>query len=391
MSGIIVNQRSRIFHGHEWVYGTEVKKTLGDPQPGSVVALMDQRNRPLGSAIYNPQSQIIARRFSRRKQELDADFFKRRIERAIAYREKLPGISPLLCRVVWSESDGLPGVIIDRYGDFVVLQTLTLAMDQRKDLLADAIQETLAPLGIVERNDSPIRKAEGMTLHTGILRGTPPEPFTVPFGRMRFLVDLLGGQKTGLYLDQLENYKIVAEFSRGRRVLDCFTNQGGFAIASALAGATEVTAVDVSEPAIAAAKANAEASGAPDIQFLAENAFDFLKKEESEGKKYDLIVLDPPSFTRNKKSLRDALRGYKEIHLRALKMLEPGGILATFSCSHHVGAGEFRGMICDSSVDSHRNLRQRATFTQRGDHPVNPLLPETEYLRGNVFEVIGAW
>ena len=391
MAGIIVNPRSRIFHGHEWVYGTEVKKTLGDPQPGSVVALMDQRNRQLGSAIYNPLSQIIARRFSRRKQDLDADFFKRRLERAIAYRESLPGVHPKLCRVVWSESDGLPGVIIDRYGDFVVLQTLTLAMDQRKDLLAEAIQETMAPVGIIERNDSPIRKAEGITLITGILKGDAPEPFTVPFGRMRFLVDLLGGQKTGLYLDQLENYKIVAEFSRGRNVLDCFTNQGGFAIACALAGAAGVTAVDVSEPAIAAAKANAEASGTPDITFLAENAFDFLKKEESEGKKYDLIVLDPPSFTRNKKSLRDAIRGYKEIHLRALKMLEPGGILATFTCSHHVGASEFRGMICDASVDSHRNLRQRATFTQRGDHPVNPLLPETEYLRGNVFEVIGAW
>ncbi|MDA0810966.1 MAG: class I SAM-dependent rRNA methyltransferase [Verrucomicrobia bacterium] len=391
MAGIIVNPRSRIFHGHEWVYGPEVKKTLGDPQPGSVVALMDQRNRPLGSAIYNPLSQIIARRFSRRKQDLDADFFKRRLERALAYRESLPGVHSKLCRVVWSESDGLPGVIIDRYGDFVVLQTLTLAMDQRKDLLAEAIQETMAPVGIIERNDSPIRKAEGMTLITGILKGDAPEPFTVPFGRMRFVVDLLGGQKTGLYLDQLENYKIVAEFSRGRSVLDCFTNQGGFAIACAQAGATEVTAVDVSEPAIAAAKANAEASGTPEITFLAENAFDFLKKEESEGNRYDLIVLDPPSFTRNKKSLRDAIRGYKEIHLRALKMLEPGGILATFTCSHHVGADEFRGMICDASVDSHRNLRQRATFTQRGDHPVNPLLPETEYLRGNVFEVIGAW
>lgn len=391
MAGIIVNPRSRIFHGHEWVYGTDVKRTIGTPEPGSVVALMDQRNRSLGSAIYNPESQIIARRFSRRKQELDADFFLRRLERAIAYRENLQGVNPKLCRVVWSECDGLPGVIIDRYGDYVVLQTLTLAMDQRKDLLVAAIEKTLAPEGIIERNDSPIRKAEGMELVTGILAGKSPQPFTVSFGRMRFQVDLIGGQKTGLYLDQLENYKAVSEFCKGRRVLDCFTNQGGFAIASALAGATEVTAVDISEPAIAAAKTNAEASGTPDITFLAENAFDLLKRQEGEGQKYDLIVLDPPSFTRNKKKLRDAMRGYKEIHLRALKMLEPGGILATFSCSHHVGHNEFREMICAASVDSKRNIRQRSIFTQRGDHPVNPLLPETEYLRGNAFEVIGAW
>ncbi|MGK0188609.1 MAG: 23S rRNA (cytosine1962-C5)-methyltransferase [Verrucomicrobiales bacterium] len=391
MAGIIVNQRSRIFHGHEWVYGTEVKRIIGDPQPGSVVALMDQRNRTLGSAIYNPESQIIARRFSRRKQELDAEFFLRRLERAIAYRKDLQGVSPELCRVVWSECDGLPGVIVDRYGDYVVLQTLTLAMDQRKDLLVAAINATLSPKGIIERNDSPIRKAEGMELMTGILSGETPQPFTVSFGRMRFKVDLMGGQKTGLYLDQLENYKAVAELGKGRRVLDCFTNQGGFAIATALAGATEVTAVDISEPAIAVARVNAEASGTPDISFLTENAFDFLKREESEGKKYDLIVLDPPSFTRNKKKLRDAMRGYKEIHLRALKMLEPGGLLATFSCSHHVGHNEFREMISSASVDSKRNIRQRAIYTQRGDHPVNPLLPETEYLRGNAFEVIGAW
>lgn len=391
MAGLILNPRSRIFHGHDWVYGTEVRKTLGKPQPGSVVTLMDQRNRLLGSAIYNPESWIIARRFSRRKQDLDLAFFTRRIERALAYRATLEEIDPRLCRVVWSESDGLPGVIIDRYGDHIVLQTLTLAMDQRKPLLAEAIRQTLSPESIVERDDSQIRKAEGMALVTSVLHGEPPPTFSVPFGQMRFQVDLLGGQKTGLYLDQLQNYRTVAAFARDRTVLDCFTNQGGFAIACALAGAGSVTAVDVSEPAIRTARGNADASGTPGIAFVAENAFDFLKREESEGKKYDLVILDPPSFTRNKKSLRDALRGYKEIHLRALKMLEPGGILATFSCSHHVGAQDFRAMICAAAVDSHRNLRQRAILTQRDDHPVNPLLPETEYLRGYVFEIIGAW
>jgi len=206
MPGIVVKPRARIFHGHDWVYASEVLKAFGDPQPGDVISLKDGQDRLLGSAIYNPKSQIVARRFSRRKQELDHDFFVRRISQAIASREKL-GVHRNPGRVVWSESDGLPGVIIDRYGSHLVLQTLTLAMDQRKELISEAAQQLLSPNAIIERNDAPIRKAEGLDLVAGILRGEQQARIEIESKGMRFHVDLLLGHKTGLYLDQLDNYE----------------------------------------------------------------------------------------------------------------------------------------------------------------------------------------
>ena len=389
MSSLIVLPRARIFHGHDWVYATEVKNRSGDPQPGDVVTLKDVRGKPLGSAIYNPQSQIIARRFSFRAQDLDADFFKRRIQRAIRHRESL-GIDTTLCRLVWSESDGLPGLIVDRYGDHLVIQTLTLALDLRQNLIVQALVELLNPAGIIERNEAPVRRAEGMELRKGIVHGSLDGPVRVRHHGMVFTVDLLEGQKTGLYLDQLDNYDLVARLAKGRRVLDCFTNQGGFAQACALAGATEITAVDASEPATRTAESNASAAGAR-IRFITENCFDHLKASEARGDTHDLIILDPPSFTKTKGSVHDALRGYKEIHLRALKMLSPGGVLATFSCSHHISMKEFHQMIVDAAVDAKRTLRQVAVYTQRPDHPIIASLPETEYLRGYAFEVVASW
>ena len=393
MPGIVIRPRARIFHGHEWVYASEVKKTFGNPQAGDVISLKDYKDRPLGSAIYNPQSQIVARRFSRRKQALDLEFFTRRISRAFEYRKSLTGIDPQLCRVVWSESDGLPGVIIDRYGEHVVLQTLTLGMDMRLEEIGEAMRSILAPRSIAVRNDSTIRNAEGMKPESHMLHGDNPGPFRVSAapGTMSFSVDLLGGQKTGLYLDQFENYSAVAALAAGRRVLDCFTNQGGFALHAAAAGAKEVVGIDSSGSAIAAAKTNAEAAGLSNVSWLEANVFDELKARDAAEEKFDLIVLDPPSFTRNKRSLTDALRGYKEIHLRALKMLEPGGVLATFTCSHHVSRNAFLEMVRDAGVDAKRTLRQVGTYAQRADHPINPSLPETEYLHGFAFEVIPAW
>lgn len=389
MPTLTVQPRARLFHGHLWVYATEIQKRLGDPKPGDVVSLQDVRGKPLGSAIYNPQSQISARLFSYRRQDLDLDFFSRRIQRAIKVRESA-GVDMTLCRLVWSESDGLPGVIVDRYGDFLVLQTLTLAMDQRKDLIVQALNDVVKPKGIIERNEAPVRKAEGMELIKGLISGESPAPYVLRYQGSAFHADLLEGQKTGLYLDQLDNYQQVAKLAKGRRVLDCFSNQGGFAQACALAGATEVTAVDISESATAVAKENAVISGTK-IECIAENCFDFLKRNEAAGTKYDLIILDPPSFTRTKGSVRDALRGYKEIHLRAMKMLEPGGIFATFTCSHHVGAEDFHSSITDAAVDAKKTLRRVATYTQSPDHPILATIPETEYLRGYAYEVVASW
>jgi len=385
MPGLVVKPRSRIFHGHDWIYSSDVAKSFGDPQAGDVISLKDFRDRPLGSAIFNPNSQIVARRISRRRQDLDADFLRRRISRAAELRQRFE-LDPRLCRLVWSESDGLPGLVIDRYGDHLVVQFLTLAFHLRRELVRDVLVELFAPASVVLRNDAPMLRAEGIDPEITLLHGAAPAPFEVTAAGITFEVDLLDGQKTGLYLDQLENHALVATLAPGKRVLDCFCNQGGFALACARAGATAVTAVDSSETACHATRHNADRNGLA-VEVIAANAFDFLRRAEPA---YDLIVLDPPSFTRNKKSLADALRGYKEIHLRALKLLENGGLLATYCCSHHATREIFRDNLLEAAVDAKKSLRLVAEHHQRADHPVLLAIPETEYLKGLTVEVVAA-
>lgn len=386
---LIIKSRCRIFHGHDWIYASDVDKYRGAPQPGEIVALKSEKGRFLGSAIFNSNSQIVARRFSFRKEDLDHEFFVRRLERALDYRKTLP-LDQTVCRVLWSEADGVPGVVVDRYGDHVVLQTLTLAMDQRKDVIVSAIKQVLNPKSIVERNDTLIRVPEGLPQVKSMLFGSEPAPFSIKVGKLTMNVDLMDGQKTGLYLDQLDNYAKVAHFAKGRRVLDCFTNQGGFAQACALAGAAEVIAVDSSEAALHQAHLNATAAGVR-LNLQCSNVFDFLKDAELHEQKFDLVILDPPSFTRTKSSITAALRGYKEIHLRALQMLEPGGILVTFTCSHHITGGDLRQVIMGAGADARRSLRRVDSYGQRADHPIVCGIPETEYLRGYAVEVMGAW
>ena len=384
MAGLVIKPRARILHGHDWVYTSDVLKAFGTPIDGELVSLKDGKDRMLGTAIYNSKSQIVARRFSRQRQDLDLDFFKRRVSQAIEYRNRRD-VDPLVCRLVWSESDGLPGVIIDRYGDTYVLQTLTLAMDRRKELIAEALVEVTGAPNIIERNDAPIRKAEGMELVSGVIRGEAT-PVEIEVLGLKFLINPLLGQKTGFYLDQIGSYQAVAGWAGGRRVLDCFANQGAFALACAKAGAAEVTAVEISEDATAQIKANAERNGIT-LNAVKDNVFDFLKDQERDGVQYDLIVLDPPSFTKSKGKLNDAMRGYKEIHLRAIKLLAPGGLLATFSCSHHVSAEMFREMIVDALVDAKKSARLLNTMQQGPDHPILVGQPETEYLKGFLLEL----
>ena len=383
MPGLIIKPRSRIFHGHDWVYASEIKKSFGNPQPGEVISLKDFKDKPLGSAIYNPRSQIVARRFSRRKQDLDRSFFLRRLQLAFTLRERLP-VDPTLCRLAWSESDGLPGLIVDRYRSHLVVQTLTLAMDQRIDLITEVLQELLSPDSIVVRNDSPMRKAEGLEPANLVAHGENPDPVTLETGGLHLEATLLAGQKTGLYLDQLDTYARIASLAPGKRVLDCFSNQGGFGLACARAGAASVTCVDISAEAIAAVRRNAELNDLK-TETVEANAFDYLKNCDEQ---FDLIILDPPSFTRSKKALRDAMRGYKEIHLRALKLLDHDGYLATFSCSHHVSRELFLNNVRDAAVDTRRTLRLVESFTQRADHPILPTIPETEYLKGFCFQLL---
>ncbi|CAN5455240.1 23S rRNA (cytosine(1962)-C(5))-methyltransferase RlmI [soil metagenome] len=411
MGGLVVKPRARIFHGHDWVFRGEVLKVFGKPNDGDVISLKDGRDRLLGSAIYNSRSQIVARRFSRRKQDLDLDFFQRRIAQAIEYRARR-GIDLRLCRLVGSESDGLPGVIVDRYGDCLVLQTLTLAMDQRKELIVRALEGSasfqlaekaaassprdepvrlagwnLAQPFIIERNDAPVRRAEGMELHSGIVRGPAPNEIDIKVAGLQLQIDLLHAQKTGFYLDQLPNYDLVAQHARGRRVLDCFTSQGAFALACARAGAAEVVGVEVGAESMRAARENA-ARNRLDVRWVEQDVFQYLRGAEKTEERFDLIILDPPSFTKTKGGLHDALRGYKELHVRAFKLLRPDGMLATFSCSHHVGAEIFEKMIADALVDARRSARRLRRFEQALDHPVLPTLPETEYFRGLLLEMM---
>lgn len=390
MPGLVVKPRSRIFHGHDWVYASEIQKAFGNPVAGDVISLKDFKDRPLGTAIYNPESQIVARRFSRRKQQLDAEFFVRRLERAQKLRESL-GFTELLYRLVWSEADGLPGVVIDRYGSHFVLQTLTLAMDRRKALIVEAMQTCFGEdIVVVERNDSAIRKAEGLEPSTGVMAGQWNGPFEISVNGLKQEIDLIEGQKTGIYLDQLDNYASVAALAKGKRVLDCFCNQGGFALHAAKAGAASVLAIDISATAVASTLENA-ARNELTVEAEEANVFDFLKEAETAGREFDLIVLDPPSFTKSRKSVSGAMRGYKEIHLRALKLLTREGILSTYSCSHHINEKEFFGMVCDASVDAKRTLRLIDRHSQRRDHPIIATIPETHYLKGFTFQNVGGF
>ena len=395
MGGIVVKPRARILHGHDWVFSSEVLKIFGNPADGDVISLRDGRDHLIGSAIYNSKSQIVARRFSRRKQDLDLDFFTRRIAQAAEYRARRH-VDSKLCRIVWSESDGLPGVIIDRYGEHFVLQTLTLAMEMRKELIAQAIVQLFGAITIIERNDAPVRKPEGLELRSGVLKGHAPSgPILIEINGTRrsaslqFEVDLLHGQKTGFYLDQLPNYGAVAQHAEGRRVLDCFASEGAFALACARAGASEVTGVEANTKSLEAARENAERNQLR-VQWIEQDVFQFLRSADKMESQYDLIVLDPPSFTRTKSGVRDAMRGYRELHVRAFKLLSKDGLLATFSCSHHVNENAFAQIIAAALVDARRSARRLRRFEQSPDHPVLPTLPETEYFKGVLLEMMPA-
>jgi 23S rRNA (cytosine1962-C5)-methyltransferase len=387
MAGLVVKPRARILHGHDWVFSSEVLKVFGHPADGDVISLKDGRDRLIGSAIYNSKSQIVARRFSRQRQDLDLDFFKRRIAQASEYRDRR-NVDPKLRRIVWSESDGLPGIIIDRYGDYFVLQTLTLAMDSRKNLIVKTIVDLFGDATIIERNDSAVRKAEGLQLITGVLEGfAPAGTITVEIGALKFDVDLLQAQKTGFYLDQAPNYSVVANYAAGRRALDCFANQGAFALACLKAGATDVAAVEENSDNVVAGKRNMDRNGLK-VRWIEQDVFAFLRGAEKAEAEYDLIILDPPSFTKTKSGLRDALRGYRELLVRAFKLLSKNGLLATFSCSHHVSETAFAQTITDALVDARRSARKLRRFEQALDHPVLPTIPETEYFKGLLLEMM---
>ncbi len=387
-------EADRVLAGHPWLYHGAVLRVTAEVKDGDLVQVKDHRQRFLGVGFWNSKSKINVRVIAPEREEVNEAFFEQRIRAALDVRRKHFGHATSM-RVVNAESDFLSGLIVDKYEDVLVVQISALGMDVRKPLIIAALQKVFSPRAIVERSDVASRKFEGLGEARGVIAGEMPGEIAVVLNGLKFPTDLAGGHKTGLYLDQQENWRRVGALCAGAHVLDCFTYMGGFALHAAAGGAAHVHALDQSADAIAAAQRNATVNGLGDkCSFEAANVFDWLKAQthtaphEKLVPKFDVIVLDPPSFTRNRASVPDALRGYKEIHVRALKLLKPGGTLATFCCSHHVDANLFQDVVLSAAFDTRKVLRRVATYSQSPDHPIIPSIPETEYLKGFAFEVV---
>jgi len=387
-------EADRIVAGHPWVYNNEVLRLASPANDGDLVQVKDHRQRLLGTGFYNSRSKINVRLLAPERIVPNESFFEERIRAALAVRQRhLPGATSF--RVVNAESDFLSGLIVDKYEDVLVVQISSLGMDLRKAHIVAALQTLFSPRAIVERSDVASRKFEGLAESNGVLFGEVNGPLTVNLNGLKFETDLVAGHKTGMYLDQQANYQAVSQFAKGGQVLDCFSFLGGFGLHAARAGAAHVHLLDQSADAIAASERNARTNGVADrCSFETVNVFDWLKlntavkPHERVIPRFDCIILDPPSFTRNRASVPDALRGYKEIHLRALKLLKPGGTLATFCCSHHVSPELFQDTLLSAAFDTRHLLRRVTTYAQSPDHPIIPMIPETEYLKGFAFEKV---
>ncbi len=383
----IDDTRLRVRGGHPWIFDNQVKRVEGRPEPGDIVQVFDQRKGPLGQAYYNPASRITARLLTKHLDEpIDATFFQRKIQAAWDHRVRMG--EPASCRVVFGEADGLPALVVDKFNDIAVVQTLALGMDRYKEEVVAAIRAVLAPRGIYERNDVLVREKEGLPMRKGFIGDPFNTELVIEENGIRMLVDVASGQKTGHFMDQRQNHAALARFTAGADVLDCFTHTGGFALHAATYGARSVVGLDISEDAVALARRNAELNGLSDrCRFEAANVFDHLVTASRAGRTWDVVVLDPPAFAKSRSALEGATRGYKEINLRAMKCLPPGGILVTCSCSQHMSTELFRAMVADAARDAHREVRELYYGTQPPDHPVHWSIPETLYLKCLVLEV----
>lgn len=378
-------REQRVLGGHPWVFRSDIEREDGAAD-GLPVRVLTSAGRFLAMAVYNPRSQISLRILSRRDEPIDGAFIRGRVRRALDYRRRFADLNS--CRLIFAESDGLPAVIADKFGDVIVVQILCLGMERFKGDIVDALAQELSPRGVYERNDVPVRELEGLSQQTGLLWGEVPDRVEMQENGVRFLVDVKEGQKTGFFLDQKENRAAIAPFVPGMRVLDCFTHTGSFALHAARYGAAEVTGVDISEHACACALENARLNGVEDrVRFECANAFDFLRAHQTAGEQYDVVILDPPAFTKTRSAVEGALRGYKEINLRGMKLTRDGGYFVTCSCSQHVTPDLFRGMLLEAQKDAHVQLRQIEWRTQGRDHPILLASPETQYLKCGIFQV----
>lgn len=385
--------------GHPWVYGEEVTGVFGEAQNGCLADVLSQKGAYLGTGFVSLNSKIRVRILTSNANEtFSSAFWERRIRYAVDYRRTVMGDDFPCCRLIFGEADGLPGLTVDRFSDVLVSQVLSFGMDKIKDVIYSSLMAVLSESGekisgIYERNDVAIRELEGMEQYKGWYEGIPHPESTcteITENGIKYTVDFENGQKTGFFLDQKYNRLAVARLARGRKVLDCFTHTGSFALNAAMGGAERVTAVDISESAVEMARENARINGLDNrMDFLAANVFDLLPElEKNGGKPYDFIILDPPAFTKSRKTVSSAERGYKEINFRAMKLLPRGGYLATCSCSHFMRNDLFVKMLKDAAADAGVQLRQIEMRQQCADHPVLWNVPETDYLKFYIFQVV---
>ncbi|MBP3656435.1 MAG: class I SAM-dependent rRNA methyltransferase [Clostridia bacterium] len=378
---VINGRQKKLLQGHPWVYGNEIERVEGEPEDGALVTVVDFRGRYMGTGFYNSRSLITVRLLTHRSEAITDELIAGRVKAACDYRRfvmQREGTDS--CRLIYGEADRLPGVIADRFGGVIVLQVLALGMERYTQVIADALIACEQPDCLLLQNDDAIRRKEGMECFTKVLHGELPEETIISENGIRLAVDVRGGQKTGYFLDQKDNHLFVRQFCRGARVLDCFSYIGGFALNAAAAGAAEVTAVDISEDAVKLIDRNAALNGMQ-ISTVCANCFDFLRQQVKEKQRYDVIVLDPPAFTKSHANMANACRGYKEIALSAMRMLPPGGVLATHSCSYHMPEDVFVNTVLSAAQDLHRQVRVITLRRQDIDHPVLAGYPESHYLK----------
>jgi 23S rRNA (cytosine1962-C5)-methyltransferase len=379
------NEDHRVAAGHPWVFSNEIREIKGTPAIGDVVDVRSAGGLPLGIGFYNPHSLIAVRLVSRTPIVVDEAFFRDRFATALALRKQLMPREETF-RLVHGEGDFLPGLIIDKFNEYFSVQTLSYGMDARLPFICDALDAMFHPAGIIERNESPLRTLERLEQKKGVLRGTVAPTIITEHG-LRYTVDVLEGQKTGFFLDQRVNRVAVRAFAGGASVLDCFCNDGGFALNAARGGARTVTGIDASEDAIARARKNAELNSLPAIQFERADVFDKLDVLSSAGEKFDVVILDPPSFTKNRKTVPVAKKGYKDLHTKALRVLRKGGYLLSASCSHHIEPDVFLSLIDETARKNGRIIQLLDWRGASPDHPTLLAVPETRYLKFGVFRV----
>jgi 23S rRNA (cytosine1962-C5)-methyltransferase len=384
---LVKGKEKRVEYGHPWIFKSDIESINGEFTPGDVVDVYSSKNKFLGRGYINPKSQITIRMLTYDHEEVNHEFLYNRIKAAWEYRQRVADTNS--CRAIFAESDFLPALIVDKFADYLVIQTLALGIDKYKTEIVDILNEIIKPAGIFERNDVPVRELEGLDQRKGFLSKEFDTNVEMVENGVKFLVDVKDGQKTGFFLDQKENRAAIAPFVKDAKVLDCFSHTGSFALHAAHYGAKDVLGIDISEHAVECATKNAQLNGLEsNCRFKAANTFDILREYYDNGEKFDTIVLDPPAFTKTRGAVEGAVRGYKEINLRAMKIIHSGGFLVTCSCSHHVDPELFMDIVYNAAIDARRKVRLIEYRSQAKDHPILLAAEETEYLKCAILQIV---